>query len=142
MAKLSSDGTYVTVERGDTLSEIARDYGKGKTYKQLAAINGISNPNLIYVGQKIYLGSSSSGGSGGSAIACPLGKVVADGAVSESTLPYNISGAGAVVYNNEIHIFGGSGNYTAHYKYNGTNWVSVSTLPYPFTSGSAVVYNN
>lgn len=71
MAKLSSDRTYVTVERGDTLSEIARDYGNGKTYKQLAAINGISNPNLIYVGQKIYLGSSSSGGSGGGGSSTP-----------------------------------------------------------------------
>lgn len=68
MAKLSSDKKYVIVEKGDTLSEIARDYGNGKTYKQLAAINNISNPNLIYVGQKIYLTSdtSSSGGSGGS----------------------------------------------------------------------------
>lgn len=66
MAILSSDGTYVTVERGDTLSEIARDYGKGATYQQLAAINNIKNPNLIYVKQKIYLtksGASSSGSS-------------------------------------------------------------------------------
>lgn len=55
MAKLSSDGKYVVVERGDTLSEIARDYGKGKTYKQLAAINNIPNPDRIYVNQKIYL---------------------------------------------------------------------------------------
>ena len=59
MAKLSSDGTYVTVEKGDTLSAIARDYGKGKTYQQLAAINNISNPNLIYVGQIIKLTSDS-----------------------------------------------------------------------------------
>lgn len=55
MAKLSSDGKSVTVERGDTLSEIARDYGNGKSYKQLASINGISNPDLIYVGQVIKL---------------------------------------------------------------------------------------
>lgn len=63
MAVLSSDKTYVTVQQGDTLSKIASKYGSGKTYKQLASINGISNPNLIYVGQKIYLsktGSSSS----------------------------------------------------------------------------------
>lgn len=69
MAKLSSDGKYVTVERGDTLSEIARDYGKGTTYKQLAAINNISNPDRIYVGQKIYLtknGASSSSSSANS----------------------------------------------------------------------------
>lgn len=63
MAKLSSDGKYVTVERGDTLSQIAVDYAGGYSkYKQLAAINNISNPDLIYVGQKIYL--TSSGGSG------------------------------------------------------------------------------
>ena len=65
MAKLSSDGKYVTVERGDCLTQIAVDYAGGYSkYKDLARINNISNPNLIYVGQKIYLtdsGSSSSG---------------------------------------------------------------------------------
>lgn len=67
MATLSGDKTYVTVQKGDTLSEIARDYGNGKTYQQLAAINKIENPDLIYVGQKIYLsktGSSSNTSSG------------------------------------------------------------------------------
>lgn len=67
MAKLSSDGKYVTVERGDTLSQIAVDYAGGySNYKKLAAINNISNPNLIYVGQKIYLTSAGSSGSGSS----------------------------------------------------------------------------
>lgn len=60
MAVLSNDKTYVTVEKGDTLSEIARDYGNGKTYQQLAAINGIPNADLIYVGQKIKLTGSGS----------------------------------------------------------------------------------
>lgn len=69
MAKLSSDGKYVTVEKGDTLTQIAVDYAGGyDKYKQLASINGISNPNLIYVGQKIYL-TSSSGSSSSSASA-------------------------------------------------------------------------
>ena len=63
MAKLSADRTYVTVERGDTLGQIAVDYAGGYSkYKQLAAINNISNPNLIYVGQIIKLTSASSGG--------------------------------------------------------------------------------
>lgn len=67
MAKLSSDSKYVTVESGDTLSAIARDYAGGASnYKQLAAINNISNPNLIYVGQKIYL-TKEAGSSSGSA---------------------------------------------------------------------------
>ena len=58
MAILSNDQTYVTVVRGDTLSEIARDfssYSGGKSYKELAELNNIPNPDLIYVGQKIKL---------------------------------------------------------------------------------------
>lgn len=55
MAILSSDGKSVTVVKGDTLSQIAVDYGNGLSYQQLAAINNIPNPNLIYVGQVIKL---------------------------------------------------------------------------------------
>lgn len=63
MAILSSDGTYVTVVKGDTLWGIASKYlGSGTKYKQLAAINNIPNPNLIYVGQTIRLSASSGGG--------------------------------------------------------------------------------
>ena len=40
-----------TVQSGDTLSGIAAKYGT--TYQQLAAINGISNPNVIYAGQRL-----------------------------------------------------------------------------------------
>ena len=46
------DGIYV-VQRGDTLSSIARRYGMG--YKQLANINGISLPYTIRVGQRLRL---------------------------------------------------------------------------------------
>lgn len=61
MAKLSNDGKSVTVEKGDTLTQIAVDYAGGYSkYKQLAAINDISNPNLIYVGQVIKLTSGGS----------------------------------------------------------------------------------
>lgn len=42
---------YYTVKKGDTLSAIAKKYGT--TYQTLAKMNGISNPNKIYVGQKI-----------------------------------------------------------------------------------------
>lgn len=42
---------YYTVQRGDTLSGIARKFGT--TYTALAKLNGIENPNIIYVGQKI-----------------------------------------------------------------------------------------
>lgn len=58
MAKLSSDKTYVTVERGDTLSAIAKTYSQytgGASYQTLAKLNDIDNPDLIYVGQEIKL---------------------------------------------------------------------------------------
>ena len=56
MAILSSDKKSVTVQKGDTLSGIAKTYlGDASKYKELAAINNIKNPNLIYVGQVIKL---------------------------------------------------------------------------------------
>lgn len=62
MAILSGDGTCVTVQKGDTLGQIAVDYAGGYSkYKTLAAINNISNPNLIYVGQIIKLTADGSG---------------------------------------------------------------------------------
>lgn len=45
--------TSHTVMAGDTLGKIARKYGT--TVADLAKINGIKNPNLIHVGQIIYL---------------------------------------------------------------------------------------
>ena len=44
--------TYV-IQPGDTLSEIAQRYGT--SYQTLAALNQISNPNLIYAGQTIRI---------------------------------------------------------------------------------------
>lgn len=49
--------TY-TVKKGDTLSEIAVKYAGGISYKELARINNIPNPDLIYVGQVIKLSGS------------------------------------------------------------------------------------
>ena len=46
-----SNVVYYVVKAGDSLSGIASKYGT--TYQKLASMNGISNPNKIYVGQKI-----------------------------------------------------------------------------------------
>lgn len=52
--KTSTSGeTTYTVQRSDTLSKIANKYGT--TYQKIAAYNGIKNPNLIHVGQKIKI---------------------------------------------------------------------------------------
>jgi LysM repeat protein len=60
----SSGGSY-TVQRGDTLSSIARAYGI--SYQSIAQANNIANPNLIAVGQVLII----PGGIGGGAPAPP-----------------------------------------------------------------------
>lgn len=47
----SEKGVYI-VKKGDTLSGIAKKFNT--TVSALAKVNNISNPNLIYVGQKIF----------------------------------------------------------------------------------------
>lgn len=51
-ASSNSSITY-TVKSGDTLSEIAKKYNT--TVNKIASDNGITNTNLIYVGQKIII---------------------------------------------------------------------------------------
>lgn len=64
--------TTYTVKKGDTLSAIAKQYGT--TYQDIAKANGISNPNVIQVGQVLKIGNddSSSTSSGGSSSATPV----------------------------------------------------------------------
>lgn len=52
-ASPTAGSQYYTVRSGDTLSGIASRYGT--SYQTLARLNGITNPNLIYVGQSIRL---------------------------------------------------------------------------------------
>lgn len=54
--KNKSNVTYYTVKKGDTLWAIAKKYlGDGSKCWNLAKLNGIKNPNLIYVGQKLKI---------------------------------------------------------------------------------------
>ena len=52
--------TY-TVKKGDTLSAIAKQYGT--TYQEIAKANGIADPNKIYAGQTLNIGSDDSSAS-------------------------------------------------------------------------------
>lgn len=51
-----ANGDVYIVKRGDTLSGIAAKYGT--TWQKLASYNGIANPNIINVGQKIAIPGS------------------------------------------------------------------------------------
>ncbi len=53
-AQPSADQTVTyTVQPGDTLSRIALRYGT--TYQQLALLNGLNNPDLIYAGDTLFI---------------------------------------------------------------------------------------
>lgn len=54
-------GTHI-VARGETLSAIARQYGTDVS--TLMALNGLSNANLVYVGQELVVGGSGGGWNG------------------------------------------------------------------------------
>ena len=56
----TTTSTY-TVQSGDTLSGIASKFGT--SYQTLASLNGISNPNLIYVGQVLQVTGSTTSSS-------------------------------------------------------------------------------
>jgi len=58
--KKTTKAKTVTVKSGDTLSGIAAKHGT--TVKKLAKTNNIENPDVIYVGQKIKIGGTTSKG--------------------------------------------------------------------------------
>lgn len=49
----NQDFKYITVRKGDTLSQIATRYKI--SYKYLAKINDIKNPNVIYIGERLKI---------------------------------------------------------------------------------------
>lgn len=61
-SQVSGATTIYVVRRGDTLSNIARRYNT--TVYTLVQLNGIRNPNLIYIGQRLRVPAPSSGGTG------------------------------------------------------------------------------
>ena len=56
-ASTTATATYYTIQSGDTLSGIAVEYNT--TTATLTSLNNLSNPNLIYVGQRLLVKSAS-----------------------------------------------------------------------------------
>ena len=58
-----------------------------------------------------------------------------------STLPYNFTGGSAVLFNGNIHIFGGGydSEQLNHYSYSGGSWINEGSLPYPLSDGFVCV---
>ena len=50
---INTESINYTIQKGDTLSEIASRYGT--TVQEIADINNITNPNVIYPGQEIRI---------------------------------------------------------------------------------------
>lgn len=84
----SIENTY-TVVYGDTLSEIAAKYGVDTT--TLASLNGITNPNLIYVGQVLKIPSSSNDNISSTNGNFKSYTVVAGDTLSEIAVKYGVS---------------------------------------------------
>jgi LysM repeat protein len=61
----SADGTYYVVQRGDTLKSIAAKFGL--ELQVLAQANRLTNPNVIYVGQRLFI----PGGAGNQTVSQP-----------------------------------------------------------------------
>ena len=97
----SGETIYVVV-KGDTLSGIAKRYGT--TYQKLAEYNGIKNPNIIHVGQKIIIP-----GSNGKPATKEITYIVKAGDnLSKIAKAYNTTWQ--KIYNDNKNIIGGNPN--------------------------------
>jgi LysM repeat protein len=113
----SDDGAasfiWHTVQRGETLSNIARRYGT--TWQVVARANGLANPNQIYAGQKLKIPSTSGGSAGGStgATGCRIRHTVKQGewvwqiARNYGVSPYDILAANGLTIQTANTIYPG-----------------------------------
>lgn len=103
-------GVHV-VQRGENLSSIAQRYGVSMA--ALAQANGISNPNLVYTGQRLVIpgaGGANSGGGGGAAASGGIHIVGAGENLSSIAQRYGTSTAALASANaisNPNHIYVG-----------------------------------
>jgi len=106
-------GTFIwhTVQPGETLSSIALRYGT--TWQAIAQANSLSNPNQIYVGQKLKIPTTSGGSSGGTTSGCRIRHAVTQGewvwqiARNYGVSPYDILAANGLTIQSANTIYAG-----------------------------------
>lgn len=62
--------------------------------------------------------------------------------IQVGTLPYSFTGGAAVVFDGEIHIFGGRFSPSTHYKWDGNAWIALSNIPFDLVYGHAIVFGH
>jgi cell wall-associated NlpC family hydrolase len=144
-------GTYAVVA-GDSLSSIAARFGT--SYQNLAALNGIANPNLIEVGEVLRVSGSAAAAPVSSAHAAPVaattasapsgrGQVAAQTARAQVGKPYVWAGAGPNGFDCSglaMYVWEAAGVQLAHYtvtQYQETERIAESQLQ----PGDLVFYN-
>ena len=135
-------------EDGTTLQDDLETFARGSQAGNLEELTTTDKTSLVNAITEVksvndsHVESVESMGSGASTFWLSGDDSLAYNNKSVSTLPYYHYRGSAVVLNNEIHLLGGEGGATVHYKWNGSSWSSVSTIPYIFYQSCAVVYNN
>ena len=140
-APAASGGGVHVVQRGETLYSIARRYGTSAA--ALAAANGLSNANLIYVGQRLRVSGGAApaaGGTSGSAPATGAVHVVQRGetlasiarrygtTVSALVSANGLSNANFIYVGQRLRIAGGGGGGgggAVAPSTGGTRWIDV-----------------
>ena len=124
--KTTSSEQVYTVKSGDTLSAIAKKYGT--TYQKLASYNGIANPNLIYIGQKIKIPAFMAGG-----LANFTGPAWLDGTHAKPEAVLNaLQTEHFIKFTNALDNMFGNGNIS-----NATSSVSIDTISFNVESMSS-----
>jgi LysM repeat protein len=90
------------VQRGETLSAIAVRYGVNMW--TIARANGISNPNRIYVGQRLVIPSGTSASTGGSVHVVQVGETMTSISLRYGVDQWAIARANGITNLNHIYI--------------------------------------
>ena len=120
-AAAPSQVTY-TIRPGDTLGAIGARCGVG--YQQIAAANGITNPNVIEVGKQLNIPGSK--GCSNAAVAAPVARAAAPSAAGSAAVPAAPVAAGAPAgfgYGVQVHAPDGDQGVIDRVKGMRFNWV-------------------